>query len=467
MPGINSTQIARAEAAAVSSLDRFPEARDAFSDSGENARAFAELVARMVAECDHLGLDEIPLRQAFQVGLVVERLRGRGLGLEQLLELSMAVVAAVARALTGERASHLGRAMVLVLTRSYLDAQAAEQREQQRELRALISISRAVNRTLDPLQVARAGLNETIHAMSLDAGGIWLVLDGAAHLSLVHTVGVPAAARGQLQAIDLTASEVVAETLRTGEPVQFPVTAGDPAFAAYRSALLVPLRGKHGPLGLFAVGSDKARTFDESETGFVSAVADQLAAALDHAFEHRLEAHTDYLTGLANRSEFESSVKRELAGAGRHRRPLSLMLLDLDLLKAINDRFGHHAGDEAIRVVAEVIRSAVRTSDISARLGGDEFAVAMPAAELSQAREVASRIRESLLGWNRGGRTPVALELSFGLAEWQPGQDYGALFRAADRVLYQDKRRHQARRAREAGQAGSPEGSKRSSDRAS
>jgi diguanylate cyclase (GGDEF)-like protein len=143
------------------------------------------------------------------------------------------------------------------------------------------------------------------------------------------------------------------------------------------------------------------------------------------------------------------------------------MLLDLDLLKAINDRFGHHAGDEAIRVVAEVIRSAVRTSDISARLGGDEFAVAMPAAELSQAREVASRIRESLLGWNRGGRTPVALELSFGLAEWQPGQDYGALFRAADRVLYQDKRRHQARRAREAGQAGSPEGSKRSSDRAS
>jgi diguanylate cyclase (GGDEF)-like protein len=464
---MNRSELAQVEAAAVNALERYSEAREAFADAGEDPRLFAGFVTQLLGECDHLGLEQIPIGQALRAGLMVQRLRSRGLGLERLLELSMAIVVAISRSIGGERLSLLGQDLVLVFTRSYRDAEAADQREQQRELRALISISRAINRTLDPLQVAQAGLSETMQAMGLDAGAIWLFQDGAEHLSLVHTVGVPQGAREQLLAVDVTASEQVAETLRSGEALQFEVNVEEGELAGYRSALLVPLRGSHGPLGLLAVGSRQVRTFEESETGFVAAVADHLALALDHAFEHRLEAHTDYLTGLANRSEFESSVRRELMAAARHRRPVSLMLLDLDLLKTINDRFGHHAGDEAIRTMADVIRKAVRTSDISARLGGDEFAVAMPEAELDQAREVAGRVREALAERNHDGRTPLRLEVSFGLAQWQPGQDYGALFRAADRVLYQDKRRRQARRARQAVPDGRLEGSRTTSDRTS
>ena len=223
---------------------------------------------------------------------------------------------------------------------------------------------------------------------------------------------------------------------------------------------MVPLRGSHGQVGLLAVASRRERIFDEAEISFVSAISDHLASALDHAFEHRREAHTDYLTGLANRSEFETSVRRELAAVNRHGRPLSLMLMDLDELKKINDRFGHHAGDEAILLVAQVIRKAVRTSDISARLGGDEFGIAMPDADLGHAGEVVTRIQGALREQNLSGATPHNLELSFGLAEWQPGQEYAELFEVADRNLYRDKRRHVARRARQVALDGKLEESK-------
>jgi diguanylate cyclase (GGDEF)-like protein len=460
---MSSTELERADAVAVRALDGLIEACASFADHSEDPKGFARMLARIVIESDRHGLDEIPIQQAIRAGVAAERLRAEGLGLDTLLELSMAVVAAIAREMGRDRISRLGRALVLVLTRSYLDADVAEHQEQKQELRALITISRAVNRTLDPVQVAEAGLRETLRAMRLDAGGIWLAESGGSGLSLVHTVGVTDAVRKRLRTIDMAAIEQVSEAIRTRSALQFPISTEDQLLNGYRSALVVPLRGSHGPVGVLAVGSRRERTFDESEVGFVTSIADHLASALDHAFEHRREAHTDYLTGLANRSEFETSVRRELAGATRHGRPLSLMLMDLDELKKINDNFGHHAGDEAIRFVAQVIRKEVRTSDISARLGGDEFGIAMPDAGIATATEVAGRIQSALRGPSQNGKVGNELELSFGLAEWQVGQEYTELFQVADRNLYRNKRRHNARRARLARTDGRLGGSKTSS----
>jgi diguanylate cyclase (GGDEF)-like protein len=457
---MSSTELERADLAAVQALDRLDDTCLSFANHGEDPRGFARMLARIVIESDRHGLDEIPIEQALRAGVAAERLRGEGLGLDILLELSMAVVAAVARALARDRISDLGRALVLVLTRSYLDAEVAEHQEQKQELRALISISRAVNRTLDPVQVAEAGLRETLRAMRLDAGGIWLSQGGGDALLLVHTVGVSEAINDRVRGIDVTDFDQVKQAIRAHTAVQFTVEIEDPLLSAYHSALLVPLRGSHGQVGLLAVASFRQRIFDEAEISFVSAISDHLASALDHAFEHRREAHTDYLTGLANRSEFETSVRRELAAVNRHGRPLSLMLMDLDELKKINDRFGHHAGDEAILLLAQVIRKAVRTSDISARLGGDEFGIAMPDADLGHAGEVVARIQGALRDQNLSGATPHNLELSFGLAEWQAGQEYAGLFEVGDRNLYRDKRRHVARRARQIALDGKLEGSK-------
>ncbi|TMD51474.1 MAG: GGDEF domain-containing protein, partial [Chloroflexi bacterium] len=279
------------------------------------------------------------------------------------------------------------------------------------------------------------GMKETVRAMRMDLGAIWLAPGGTGQLVLAHSIGMPDAVKENLRSIDKLGTDGIVQALGG-------------------SALVVPLRDARGQVGQLAVGSRRQRQFDASEKGFLNVVADHLAAALDHAFEHRREAHTDYLTGLANRNEFESSVRRELAGAHRRGRTLSMMAMDLDQLKKINDTQGHHAGDEAIRAVAGVIRKAVRTSDISSRLGGDEFGVAMPDAGLAQAGEVVSRIQGLLREHNAVTRQPIELELSFGLAEWQPGQDYDALFQVADRNLYRDKRRHNARRARAAGRLG-------------
>jgi diguanylate cyclase (GGDEF)-like protein len=446
---MNSSQLERAENAASRAIARLADVREAFADAGEDPGEFARMIARVVVECDRDGLDEIPLGQALRAGVAVERLRAEGVSLDQLLELAMASLAGAGRLLQGERAGRLGQALVLVVTRSYLDAEASENREQQKVLRSLVSISRAVNRTLDPVQVAEAGLSETLRAMGLDSGGIWLGTGES--LSLVHSHGVSEPVREHLLRLDIAAGAAVQRALATASAVQVQLPRSEAALTAYRNALLIPLVGARGSLGLLAVGSRRQRRFEETEVDFVTSVADHLAAALEHALEHRREAHTDYLTGLANRSEFETAVRRELAAVHRHRRHLSLMLIDLDDLKRLNDGFGHHAGDEAIRAVARVIRKAVRTSDISARLGGDEFGIAMPEAGLAQAREVAARIHEALAAERLEAAPSVSLELSFGVVDWQREQDYDGLFEAADALLYQDKRRHQARRARETG----------------
>jgi len=121
----------------------------------------------------------------------------------------------------------------------------------------------------------------------------------------------------------------------------------------------------------------------------MAAVADQVAIALDRARQYSSEARTDHLTGLANRREFERIMEREVALAERHDRKLSLMMIDLDNLKRINDRQGHSAGDAALRLIAQQLQRVVRASDICARIGGDEFGVAMPETDLLRAREVA------------------------------------------------------------------------------
>ena len=97
-----------------------------------------------------------------------------------------------------------------------------------------------------------------------------------------------------------------------------------------------------------AVGTMGDRLFNASDLLFMAAVADQVAVALDRARQFSNEARTDHLTGLANRREFERVMEREVALSERHGRRLSLMMIDLDNLKRINDRQGHRAGDASV-----------------------------------------------------------------------------------------------------------------------
>jgi diguanylate cyclase (GGDEF)-like protein len=173
-------------------------------------------------------------------------------------------------------------------------------------------------------------------------------------------------------------------------------------------------------------------------------VLDRLTACLARGYLNYVgdEARTDHLTGLANRREFERAMEREVALAQRHDRPLTMMLIDLDGLKQINDRHGHQAGDAALRFVAQHLLREVRASDLCGRLGGDEFGVAMPETTLSRAREVAGRLDIGIKSINRRERPQETIEVSVGFAAWRKGRDWKAVYEAADKALYDDKRRH-------------------------
>jgi diguanylate cyclase (GGDEF)-like protein len=197
---------------------------------------------------------------------------------------------------------------------------------------------------------------------------------------------------------------------------------------------------------MMAVGTTGGRVFNASDLLFMAAVADQVAVALDRARQFSSEARTDHLTGLANRREFERVMEREVALSERHGRRLSVMMIDLDNLKRINDRQGHRAGDGALRLVAQHLQRVVRASDLCARVGGDEFAVAMPETNIERARDVASRLRLAITQVGLSAKSPDQVEVSIGVTAWRPGQDWQGVYQVADEDLYGDKRRNKAAR---------------------
>ncbi len=153
--------------------------------------------------------------------------------------------------------------------------------------------------------------------------------------------------------------------------------------------------------------------------------------------EVELLAVTDPLTGLYNRRKLEEALGREIERAGRYQRPLSLIMLDVDNLKAVNDRFGHQAGDEVLRHTAAVIREQIRGVDIATRYGGDEFMIVLPEAGLEEATLVAKRIISRIPEVHPDY---VEVSISLGVVQWGPGfASLKELLHQVDRTLYEAK----------------------------
>jgi diguanylate cyclase (GGDEF)-like protein len=164
------------------------------------------------------------------------------------------------------------------------------------------------------------------------------------------------------------------------------------------------------------------------------------AEAAYHAELHR-RATTDALTGLHNRATFEGWLHRELAAARAARRPLALLLVDVDHFKRVNDERGHPAGDRVLGEVARRIQSAVRGLDLVARVGGEEFAILLPGAHLSAASEVGERIRGQVRGSPvEVGGDPITVTVSGGACALEDDDDALSFLSRADVRLYEAKR---------------------------
>jgi len=213
-----------------------------------------------------------------------------------------------------------------------------------------------------------------------------------------------------------------------------------------RSLAMLPLVAKGQSIGLVELLSNEPVAFTEERLGLARTMANEAAMALENArlYEGARDlADRDPLTGFYNHRFMHERLGEEVVRTQRGRRPLSVLMLDLDDFKLVNDTFGHLFGDRVLTWTAELIRSTLRASDIPARYGGDEFAIILPETGGDEARTAAERILEAFRerAFVSEPRGPVPISASIGVATFpDDGRTATELLAAADRALYRVKR---------------------------
>lgn len=193
--------------------------------------------------------------------------------------------------------------------------------------------------------------------------------------------------------------------------------------------------------GAVAVATLEGRLLPPGVDHPLARLGDMATLAVSSAQARNRLAHlasTDELTGLANRRVFNERIESDLARSRRSGHPLSLVMVDLDHFKAINDEHGHPVGDEVLTEFAERLRAAARAGDLVARVGGEEFALILPECGADRAEATAERLRRLIASAPFDGVGTVTA--SFGVAssaDLHPDED---LFTAADRALYEAKK---------------------------
>jgi diguanylate cyclase (GGDEF)-like protein len=166
-------------------------------------------------------------------------------------------------------------------------------------------------------------------------------------------------------------------------------------------------------------------------------LTEQLRIALQMV---RLDAATDALTGQGNRRALDELLKQQMEFAAQTGRTFSILMLDIDFFKKINDVHGHMVGDDALRSFAQRVREHLRLGDVCARFGGEEFVAVLPGASREEALEVAERLRSGVEAEPLLTTPLVAVTVSIGAATLTPGQTVEELLNAADAAVYAAKR---------------------------
>ena len=266
-----------------------------------------------------------------------------------------------------------------------------------------------------------------------------------------------------LASTDLLDVEVLRQVAESTEPLVVPDLEDHPLFSARSGAAAGQVRGFAAvpipssrdyaraalclldtkPLALSATEIDALAAYGRHvglELDRVSAIVPDRKPSLDmpddvEALQHL--ASTDPLTGVANRRGGETHIANEVSRAKREKRPLSCILIDIDRFKAVNDTFGHQAGDQLLRDISALLRRTVRAYDILVRWGGEEFLLVLPGVGLELARILADRLRAAVEALDTHGIGPVTV--SAGAAEFENDYEFASTLRTADRRLYQAK----------------------------
>lgn len=193
---------------------------------------------------------------------------------------------------------------------------------------------------------------------------------------------------------------------------------------------------------LGAISLTRGRKFREPEIQQIENLLAALLYPLRNALLYRdaiKSAFIDSLTGVKNRTAFDSNFSREIEYNRRKESDLSLIVLDIDLFKRVNDNYGHIIGDDVLKQVAQNIEETIRSSDALYRYGGEEFAIILNGTDMSGATLLAERIRQNVASMQIPSLKDDQVTLSLGVATLNPQEDSSNLFERADAALYKAK----------------------------
>jgi diguanylate cyclase (GGDEF)-like protein len=271
-----------------------------------------------------------------------------------------------------------------------------------KETETLRQAGLALAAELDMDQILERVLRYVHQAVPYDRAQVLMEEDGAVRVRALFGLTLPSNEEGLARR--LKNYLLIQQMHKLPETICVPVVMEDHPYASLlpadaRSFLAVPLMMSQRFIGCLVLESYKLGRFGSAEQLLVEAFAGQASISIQNAFlfqKVREQAITDPLTGVYNRRYFMEVVNREIGVARQQERMLSMVLIDLDHFKQVNDTYGHVAGDQVLVRVSQTARCQIRTSDVCCRYGGEEFAILLPDTDLPAAVQVAGRLREEI-----------------------------------------------------------------------
>ncbi|TAJ94033.1 MAG: sensor domain-containing diguanylate cyclase [Gammaproteobacteria bacterium] len=314
-----------------------------------------------------------------------------------------------------------------------------------RQLDTLIEMTRLINSTLDTHLVREKSIAAIMQLMDSEAASMLLLDAGTNELYFEVALGEK---HNEIQSIRIEAGKGIAgHVARTGIPLIVKDAQKDDRFYPgvdetsgfkTRDILCVPIISKEQTLGVLQAINRREGEFGEEDEIILHALANQVAVAIENAALYR-DSISDGLTGIYQRRYLDLRLKEEMHTAKRYQHPLSIMMLDVDHFKQVNDRYGHTSGDEVLKKVAAVMKQGTRMSDVVGRYGGEEFMIIVPFIAQRDVESLAERIRRAIAASDING---IKVTISIGVAHFdgRPGKvEYDRLLELADNALYEAK----------------------------
>lgn len=311
--------------------------------------------------------------------------------------------------------------------------------------RAIRRVGDTLRSTHDMKQMLASVINTTVDAIRADGAVLWMFGSTREELYPARGVNVDLDSLGRVKVGEGVVGLVAERSVNVLLPQQSGLRP-TPAETTYPVTIAIPLYSQDRIMGVIAVHREDADDpFTEEEFDYVVFLGEQAGVAVENVLLHE-EAQrlsiTDGLTGVWNRRYFLMQFPQALAAAQRFQRPFSVLMLDLDSFKAINDTYGHQRGDAILVEFAKRVDRVIREVDTFARYGGEEFICLLSETDLHGARTTAEKILEAVRSEPFGvpGEQPLTITVSIGIASYPVhGDTYKNLVGAADRALYKAK----------------------------